>query len=299
MVWGSSMLIVPTAMPDEFVLGFWGRIHALNCLTTPSQTIEALIDYLSVEPSDIARVQALALAANMDFQAFTQNHTLIPVHGAISQHFAGETHGSLSRSKSIRCTWKLLQKKEAQFCSACAAEQRAQWGYSYWKRNHQLLGVDWCPEHGIMLLSSVDTAFLTDAPCRCVSSTARSEIDREKSYWPVLERYASIMNAYLAKTTRTAIHEVANLLRPLAAAKGLSTRNSKTANYLSDIAVEILPGWWLESVFPSLNTKLPHRPFPALDNTVMSGYAMPPAYALAMALLCESTEEALAFSLFR
>jgi len=71
------MTILPTVMPDEFVLGYWGRIHILNLLGTPNQTAEALIDYFALPPSRIQRVEALALAANMDVQCFV--HPGLPI----------------------------------------------------------------------------------------------------------------------------------------------------------------------------------------------------------------------------
>lgn len=50
------MTILPTVMPDEFVLGYWGRVHILNFLGTPTQTVEALIDYFALPPSRTQRI---------------------------------------------------------------------------------------------------------------------------------------------------------------------------------------------------------------------------------------------------
>lgn len=290
------MPILPTVMPDEFILGYWGRVHILNLRSTPNETADALIDYFELPKSRIRRIEALALAARADLQFFVQNHTLIPAHGAISQHFIGMVHGNTNAQLAnvIRQSWKLLQKPGAYFCPQCAVAQVAAWGFSYWKRRHQLLGVDWCLEHGEPLVSCPETAFVNATPCNQVATAVSCQIELETSCRSVLERYSKIMNAYLVRTVRVGVQEVAKVLRPIAEGKGISTRAITTNQYLSDIAVTKLPTSWLGKLFPSISTKRQGAPFGPLDNTVLSGFAMPHAYALAMALLYESSEEALA-----
>jgi hypothetical protein len=288
------MTILPTVMLDEFVLGYWGRIHILNLLGTPNQTAEALIDYFALPPSRIQRVEALALAANIDVQCFVQNHTLIPAHGAITLEFAGVHHGNPKLNSFIKQSWKLAQKPGAYFCPRCAANQRARWGYSYWQRHHQLRGVNWCSEHGESLMRCPESAFINDTPSVNLATDVTPRPEPEKTYWPVLERYSKIMNAFLTKTIRTKMRDVAKTLRPVAAGNFINTGNNSGGKLLSDIAIEQLPGRWLEELFPAIHAKQPGTPFPALDNAVMLRHAQPHAFALAMALIHESSDEALA-----
>jgi hypothetical protein len=288
------MPILPTVMPDEFVLGYWGRVHILNFLGTPNQTLKALIDYFELPPSRIQRVEALALAANTDVQNFVQNHTLIPAHSAITFEFAGLSHGNPKCDALIKHWWKLTQKTGAYFCPQCAASQQARWGYSYWRRCHQLRGVNWCLEHGNSLLGCPETAFINDTPSINLATGAIPEAEPETTYWPALTRYSEIMHAFLTRTVRTRMRDVAKTLRAVATQKSINTGSNPECQLLSDLALELLPGWWLEDVFPSINSKQPGSPFPALDNTVMARHAQPHAFALAMALIYESSNEALA-----
>jgi hypothetical protein len=288
------MTILPTVMPDEFVLGYWGRVHILNFLGTPTQTVEALIDYFELPPSRIQRIEALALAAKTNVQDFVQSHTLIPAHSAITYEFAGHAHGAPKLNARIKQWWKLTQKPGAYFCPQCAASQHARWGYSYWQRGHQLRGVNWCLEHGNSLLCCPETAFINDTPSINLATGAVPEAEPETPYWPVLTRYSEIMHAFLKRTVRTRMRDVAKTLRSVAANKSINTGNNLNYQYLSDLALGLLPGWWLEETFPSINAKQPGTPFPALDNTVMVRHAQPHAFALAMALIYESSDEALA-----
>lgn len=94
-------------------------------------------------------------------------------------------------------------------------------------------------------------------------------------------------------TKRIGLTDASNLLRPIAASRSIGSRGVNGFPYLSDIAKASFPSWWLEKLFPSIVNKRANEPFPPLDNTVLSGFAMPHAYALAMTLLYESSEEAL------
>lgn len=109
--YNNLITILPTVMLDEFVLGYWGRIHTLNLCSSHNQTIESLIRLYELSPTRIQRVEALALAAQKSTQSFVQNHTLIPAHAAISQHFTGIIHGDLKSPGIIMNSWRRLQKK--------------------------------------------------------------------------------------------------------------------------------------------------------------------------------------------
>lgn len=288
------MTILPTVMPDEFVLGYWGRVHILNLLGTPNQTVEALIDCFALPSSRIQRMEALALAAKTDLQNFVQSHTLIPAHCAITHEFAGLPHGNPKCNALIKQWWQLTHKPGAYFCPQCAAGQHTLWGYAYWQRQHQLAGVYWCSIHGESLLRCPKKAFTTDIPSFSVATGSSPKAEPESRYWPVLARYSEIMQTFLRRTTRAKMRDVAKTLRSVAVKKSINTGNQSEQPLLSDLAKELLPSWWLEETFPSIRAKQPGTPFPALDNTVMLRHAQPHAFALAMALVCESSEEALA-----
>lgn len=288
------MTILPPVKPDEFVLGYWGRIHALNLHGSPKQTMESLIGCFALPPSRIQRVEALALASQKSTSRFVQHHTLIPANAAISQHFEGVTHGDLRAPGIITNSWRRLQKPGAYFCPDCSAQQKSQWGFSYWVRSHQLLGVDWCLYHKTPLIACDDQAFLFGPPNFQGNQNSSQQTERSLVNWPLLERYMRIMAAYLNTTRRIGVQDASNRLRKIAASRNISSRGVSGCQYLSDIAMASLPSWWLEKLFPSITHKRPNAPFLPLDNTVLSGFSMTHAYALAMTLLYESSEEALA-----
>lgn len=288
------MLILPSVLPDEFVLGYWGRIHLLNLRRTPQLTAAALIDYFSLQNSEIRRVAALAAAAKLSVQDFVQSHTLIPAQFAINQHFVGMAHGAPEFPKVIGLSWARLQKPGAYFCEDCASVQRETWGISYWRRSHQLIGVDWCPEHGCGLVKAPENSFFSCLPSRCSIESSSLDLVSSEGVSPVLERYAHVILGFFTRKCRLGLSDAARELRRLAAQKDITTNRQITGLYLSDVALDCLPTSWLASLFPTIGEKKRGSPFHPLDNTVLSGFAVSHAYALAMAVLHDSGEEALA-----
>lgn len=281
-------------MPDEFVLGYWGRIHTLNLFSTPSQTAQALIDYFDLPKSRIQRIEALALSAQSSTQQFVQNHTLIPAHGAIAIEHPGVSHGAQKFDALIKQWWKLVHRPGAFFCAECANEQRIHWGFSYWQRACQLRGVSWCPIHRCPLLACSTTAFTAATPRIGLAMNASQEVKVGTKSWSVIERYSEIMAGFLKMSVRAGMRDVARTIRSVAAQKSIYTGANSGCQLLSDIAAKQLPTWWLGELFPHIETKQLGAPFNALDNTVLNRHAQPHAFALAMALIYESSEEALA-----
>lgn len=288
------MTILPTVMPDEFVLGYWGRIHILNLFRTPNQTAEALIEYFDLPSSRIQRIEALALSAQLSTQKFVQNHTLIPAHGAIAIEHPGVDHGAPKLEALIKQWWKLLHRPGAFFCPACASEQRSHWGVSYWQRACQLRGICWCPTHLCPLVACSETAFTVTTPRVELVTNAIPAVKAGTTSWSVIERYSQIMTGFLERNRRAGMRNVVRQIRPVAVQQSIYAGTNKDGQFLSDIAVKQLPAWWLDELFPHIRTKQLGAPFSSLDNTVLNGHAQPHAYALAMALLYESSDDALA-----
>lgn len=287
------MTIFPKVLPDEFVLGYWGRIHLLNTFPTSEDTINALIEQFNPPAGGSRRFEALACSANLNNSEFAQNHSLIPSLLAMTSNKAGMLHSLVNTPAVIRRNWRLLQKPAAYFCPACAEFQQSQWGFSYWMRRHQLLGVDWCVEHGTSLRSCDESAFMRKLPSHIGDSVLVAEPVVNEISKPILKRYSQIMVALLRGRLRVNLSDAGNIVRPLAMAKGLSTRQLPTSQYLSDYAVDVLPISWLKKLFPKLEMKQANEKYTPLDNTVLAVSARTHAYALAMALLYESSEAAL------
>ncbi|UCV08535.1 TniQ family protein [Dechloromonas denitrificans] len=287
------MNILPTVMPDEFAPGYLGRIHILNLLGKPNQTLKALIDYFALQPSRIRRIEALAFAAKTSTQLFVQNHTLIPANSAISENLGGVCHGHPKYGALFSHSWNHLQKSGVYFCPQCVDEQRGCLGFSYWQRLNQLRGVSWCSKHFCPLLGCPENSLTIATPNVDLATNAAPEIEPEEPYWPVVKRYSEIMHGFLRRGFRAGRSDVARTIRAVAARQAIYMGTNNGCDLLSDIAVSQLPAWWLKELFPSIHTKQLGVPFLPFDNTLLNDHAQPHAFALAMALLYRSSKKAL------
>ena len=144
-------------------------------------------------------------------------------------------------------------KPSACFCTECVTEDVEYRGISYWRRSHQLIGVDWCLKHNI-ILSEVKTATpfrTTPASHLKLNNYVTSDIHNYAEH-PVILRYSQLLN------------DVLDLKEPLdfKATSQVILNQSKTHNVrastvgkkktLSDLMIEILPAEWLNKHFPNL-----------------------------------------------
>lgn len=289
------MLILPKPAPDELAHGYWGRLHQLNLMASPNETLRALAAHFGSRSGSCRTILTLASAAGISAQAFVQGHTLIPATLAISTNSPGRIHGhGLEDGHNLLQPFQLA-KSSAYFCPSCIEEQRQHTGMAYWKRVHQLPGIDWCPTHHETLLSDKSTAFRMRNPTVANALTIPTRGVTTSATTPAMERYAQIMAGFLLRHRRLAPGEGAKAIRPVAHARGFRIGNVESvAPYLSDVVLEYFPRWWLERLFPTLPTKARGKAFPAIDNTVYLGQSRPHCFALAMAMLFATSEEALA-----
>ena len=56
-----------------------------------------------------------------------------------------------STRRDKHCTGFSANNPGATLCRDCIAEDINHWGFSYWRREHQLLGARWCTRHGNVL----------------------------------------------------------------------------------------------------------------------------------------------------
>jgi TniQ len=147
-------LHIPTLMPDEFFLGYLGRITLINGLrsaTITNNILSAWIKQGHPETKVVPSAYSLAKVSGLDLETFFRRHTLVPIVRAIktgayvSSDYA-DTNKNLDLQGMLVLTSKKV-KKVACFCESCVKEDQSYLGFSFWRRSHQLSGVEWCTKH--------------------------------------------------------------------------------------------------------------------------------------------------------
>ena len=292
--------IRPSPFPDEIASGYKGRILRHNGWIDEKDAMHYLLEWSGCEGTSlrhVSTVEILAKIAGMEVTQFVRDHTTLPLRRSILPYAVGVPHGS-SEQGSVLWTMALRDLRPgAYFCLNCVEEDQSFHGTPYWRREHQMPGLYWCPKHGSPLnhLES-KKAFL--------SSPADFNGDRpflEEQWTDVLkesdsiQRFLTILSDLLA--TRQPLDEryVARRARERAMELGLHTGRGLVKNrLLSDLIKTEFDKPWLESVVPGIAEQTSGRSLHPVDRALLGKRAGVSAvvYALAFAALYTSANDA-------
>jgi hypothetical protein len=184
----------------------------------------------------------------------------------------------------------------AMFCPECIKEDKASpRGFAYWRRSHQLPGIPWCIKHGCQVANSPDGTKAFDVmpfpEMDAIFEFAEPEF-AEISANPIVQRYASIAIAFLnSKATASDIHAQFRIAEQ-AKKHHLRVCIKGRRPTLTDRLLEQVPKYWLKTLYPDIDKRSPAEFFFPIDNVTV-GVATGTSYALALATLFDSSEDAL------
>lgn len=285
--------------PDEFILGYRGRLRVLNLFPTVANLMAALRDEvhpLGTPLRECPVAVTLALADGTSLQSFVRSHSLLPFHRAIDATDVCVAHGDPSRLVHVsRWGTRLWRRSAASFCRECVKEDIGFWGFAYWRRSHQLPGVHWCLKHGGQLARSLMGArAFDDMPS--LDFAARHEFSENEFQTmrdnPVVRRYAEIVNKFLESERPTDLVHARYLIAEQAKKYRVRTWKPRRQPTMTNLALEQVPLQWLRTQYPSINAQIRGKWATSIDK-ITSGRTTSPGYALALALLFESADEAL------
>jgi hypothetical protein len=127
----------------------------------------------------------------------------------------------------------------------------------------------------------------------CITASEHDYLDKEPYLLdnPIIQRYMRIVEETLRISVPFNPVFMAHSLSMRAVALGLYVNDIDNDYKLSDMALDLAPASWLNRVIPGIDSKQHLKYLPKLDKVLFSkGIAH--SYALAMALLCESVDEA-------
>ena len=148
-------------MPDEFCRGHIGRLRRLNFFNSSENYIRN-ISLLYREFHGTARpLEAVASLSNLPLHNYLLLHTLLPITNLIIK--GHELDPTMTWSNYIVSAHGLSKTHQGgYFCDQCVREDIDFWGYSYWRRSHQIRGVHCCEKHNLHPLRHAQTTFAFD-----------------------------------------------------------------------------------------------------------------------------------------
>lgn len=295
---------IPCILPDEYILGYIGRIRILNNFQGSQETTRALLKryQLANEGKGIfCKFTAIASAIGISEESLVQQHTLAHFTHAFSVNNAATRDKPYVGKFQITTPDKsILQipRDAAKFCPDCVSQDLTSLGFPYWRRFHQVVGIEWCPKHKTPLFSvNISTAYDFHPESEIISRGAITmATDKEYLNYPALRRYADIAHGLIKLTKPFHAQRSRKTLSFQALKLGIHIYKCGKGPYMSDMALENFPKDWLLRNFPLFSNKERSEPLGTIDLTCRPGISLRvPArnYVLAASLLYDDPNSAL------
>lgn len=288
------MLLIPELLPDEFAGGYCGRIRILNGIHDYKRTMMALRSELGMAGTlgGDPTVSVLAAAARIRIDTFVREHSLTVFHRAVTHKNHNKPHGSPTERTLLRRSWWKGSGKLAFHCWQCEKEDFNFWGYSYWRRIHQIPGLDWCPKHGVPLHG---TSILAFEKLPLVDRGRSTVVAAGDESHPIIRRYIDIALGLLDLPKPIPSPRLAPRLGHVSRSQGCRTSRSGRRRLLSDRIRDEVPHSWLVRHFPDIANKVSANFVGSFDSICGSrgDACATKSYVLGAAVLYNSADEAL------
>ena len=288
-----------SVLPDEFVLGYQGRLMRMNGWKSAREGMPSLFPRLDWNVNAERKescVELLSGICKMDKRQFVSQHTLLHFHFMVTQFGIDGRDNDLAYNVSLRMNGMRMVRKNAFFCEACVEGDQQRYGISYWHRDHQLPGMFWCRHHRVPLrVVKGVRAFSKSPSCSDDHQAVGSKdwVSRLQANGCINRFFHTLY--FLMKTPKQYDKfRVARLIRGRAREIGCELRNFGTRSwYLSDEIKAQFDRIWLSHVASKLAVKKRGHFYPPLDSfelELSTGLCGAVNCFLALAVLYDSDE---------
>lgn len=290
-------MLVAHPRVEEYAAGHIGRLRILNGAESSVELLKILDRRNTKERKKWHPAPVHRLIANLlqeDPGEYVKRHSLLPFDRlAYFDKNRAEDFDVAASARPRTVLWPL--RRHALFCRLCVEQDQAVLGFSYWRRIHQIPGIDRCDQHDIPL-SVVTRNNAFDMPPEAWISQAYA-IDGDRAMLmkenPFLSRYSEIARRLLTEPRRVSRFAASVTVRELAVEHGLRVGNRGVRPTLSDFMKRHLPTSWLCELYPALLEKEGGKYLWPIDGACTSQLVSGQTYAVALAVLEENPEEAL------
>lgn len=289
-------------MPDEDARGYWGRVLRLNSVSARPTSEAAFLNsvrarFAAQGGSQPEQTAALSWLANVPMPAVVSAHTTAPFVGAVLPLVGAGWCDDTHVAHELRRATTSSQASCRSICPACVAEDIDFWGFSYWRRSHQLTCIMSCSKHDMSLFRARENFSWQTMPQEALPH-ARPDADTlvtQAIESPVLRRYADVCAELLNRSRPISTLQAVRALTTRAKAIGLSPWDAKSGRKLSDLAADCISAPWQLEFGRSWQGRGKDPGLHALDATLLRlrGACDATAYALAIALLWNSIDAAI------
>ena len=254
---------VPEPLEDELAAGVAGRLARLNGLPSIAVAIDCIagVKRRHKVSEKVPKLWRLAELVGKDRFEFSNSHSMLPALFPVSRYL-----DTVSEESSIQSLAMLrgmqTPHKVLRWCQACVQRDLATRGFSIWRRQHHLDGVDICMEHELPLV----TAATHDAyrppghsSAMCSTHSGSDELLRECNV-ASLARFQSLMSRWLARRTPLRVAAWGSAIGTRCRDVNVRVGNLGSLPTVSDLLRDQMPLSWLHRHLPEVANKS-HKEF--------------------------------------
>lgn len=287
-------MIVPKILPDEIWLSYYIRLGKINGYKSDKVTQKHLIEVFGrpYENSPLMSV-LLSRALLLSVKEFCRFHTLLPVSRAVVTNDTKDViHGDELVSNLIKYHANKLENRELKSCPSCVTEDISYHGFSYFRREHQFPGFNFCSKHNVRLSRSSRYQFVAPEQVYQIEPHGISADEIGNQY---VERYKEIIDSWANAERPIPVSPFIKLMQQRAKNIGLRWSKNGNKSLLSDYIIHKYPYSWIETIIPDINKKVKGQYFASIDRllTPQRFSSRSSNYALLLSALFECAEEAL------
>lgn len=243
-------------------------------------------------------LEMLACMSNMSAQRYASAHSMLPVMRVAQRQENLLPYGSASERATLRQSGMYSPKPEGYICADCVKADQLEFGFSWYRREHHLFGIDWCPHHESVLLRVTDPDPLSALPHswlkRGAVVPARVAIEPLEVSHDFVQRLIAISTSMLRRSQPISTSALHGEIRARSARLGLRRTPSGRKPPLSWLLKQMAPSDWVQWHMPGIRDSAGYCRLDLLDDFVKQlEPATGRAYLVTMACLFESVGDVL------
>lgn len=276
-------------MPDELSLSHEARIAWANgtrSLAELTALIRTTLAGQGCATEGLPRLHQLALVSKKTPTEYIRSHSMIATVRVAAKRGADLPHCAPSAHEYARQHGMRTQRSGAYCCTKCIQEDCQATSFSWYRRKHHLIGVDWCHVHGDTLHQVDDPRPFLQPPHIWVSEGKLVPIQACAPTLPeegFLSRYVNIACALLDRPRPYCVEIIGPRLSQRAMESNLRVGPKGRRPLISDRLFELAPADWLKEHLRGSDQKVPLVTFRRIDFVARSKSTASPGYAYAMA----------------
>lgn len=295
------MTIVVEPRDGELAVAHEGRrMRVLGCQSRPEHLRQLQSEVVAMgESGNLPRLHLLALTSEVDPQTYAAEHSMLASLRVAGKPGETKHHGAAGSETLSRRLGMLTQRAGAYLCPHCIEEDvSGPYQHSWFRRDHHLIGVDWCSRHRVALQRVEAPQPFDQAPQTWLNEGKTSSVSTESPILPAdsfAERYLEIATWLLGRRRPVPCTALNRAISDKAKANGLRVSETGRRPLISDRLIEVSDARWLRSHLPGIEKKAAGQIFRRIDLTASSQSvpAAGDAYVFALAALFETSEGAI------